>query len=832
MPHYSHYGAYPDGVFFTGSATAPSELVPSMFDVAIAGHTYNIEPKLYKLTHIPLQRPAQDNSNEPGEASLSPEGPWRRSQSDWSLGAGQRWLDEEESVRRRFDTSLGVEVFNDRELTLLHETEQKRSSANTNLKILRVGGRTYIVDGALVKFTTTANQAEQNPSWTTGWTDATGLPGANVLDIAYSGSHVYVLGSDNSIYRATPGTAAFALYYNPTAVATRIWCGLGRLFMADGRSLYEVTATPGETLIFTHPDPNYVMSTLVAAPSGIYFGGNIGTDFAEVRHSWVNDAGTAFVAPVVAAEFINEQIFILRSVGNSITFGTSVGFRYAPIDNLATGLDFGPAVEIGAVRDMVVDTIITPDGRIDTFCWGTWPLINGTANSGLVKIRPTRFTETNVPAYASDIYVSTGGTPISVASINGRRYFAISGVGFYGATQNFVASGTINTGRIRYGTLDQKIFADLKWRTAPLVGTVSAVANYDTGASHSAGTQADSGTVTNQHGPIGNVDAEWASIDFTLTRGGVVSNAMFVPLFATATTPDNAAFAVTDLDVSITLAMDNWSPGGFGGFLIDQWPAVAGNNGWALAIDPSGHINLSWSNDGTATNVQSTSGAPGLAPGSLHTIRATLDVNNGAGGKTIQFFVDGTLFETFTTGGTTAIFNSTGSLGIGTVLPFAGYVTSASLKASIGGAEVANPNFAAQAAGVTSFADAAGRTWTLNSGANIAQIPGSDAQSPTLRWWVIRAIPAAEMTMQIIIPLMLMEKVQGGSRAVTAMAFMEELDFLMNLSQTKQVVKYQEFLRSYDVYINNIEVNPTRINTMDQGLEGIVMVEVFTVTHP
>jgi hypothetical protein len=842
----SAYGPYTDGVYFGGTSSAPSDVVPALFPVAIAGRAYQFEPKFYKMAHLPMQRPATEQSTEPGESTVNPRGPWRRSQSDWALGAGQLWLDDPgvdpAIARRRLHESLGMEVFNDRSFMLLPETEQKRSSANTNLRTLRVGSRIYIVDGASVLFGTSGGEQE-NPQWLTtqGFTAATGLPGGNVLDIAFSGSHVYVLGSDNSIYRATPGTASFAgPFYNPTAVATRIFCGLGRLFMSDGRSLYEVNLAGSETLIFTHPDPSYVLSTLTAAPTGIYFAGNIGSEFGEVRHSWIKDDGTAFVAPVVAAELINEQIYVLRTAGNNILFGTSVGFRYAPIDNLATGLDFGPAVEIGAVRDMVVDTIKTPDGRIDTFAWGTWTNINGGSESGMVRIRLTRQTEPNVPAYASDIYTTTAGTAMAVTSINGRRYFALSTVGFYGATRNYVASGTLSTGRIRYGVLENKVFSDLKWRTAPLVGQVSAEVAFDTLDTATAGIQADEGSIGNEFSTLSGAPAEWGEITFTLERAGRTDNVLRLDGGTeTASTPDHANFAITDLDVRMEIGPDDWTPGGLGTFMIGQWPNSAGNNGWVFGFSATGQLTLSWTNDGTTQSNHTMTNPLGYTDGTRHWVRVTLDVNNGAGGRTAAFYTseDGTswsLIESFT-GAVTSIFNSTDTLSIGKVLPFTGKVYKADLRASIDGATVANPDFTRQAVGVTSFADTAStpKTWTVNSTATIEVESGGLAGTPEVRWWVMRSILSAEETMQIILPLKLEEKVGAGYAGgqVRGMNFLEELDFLMALSNSKQVVTYQEGRKSYSVYVNSIEVNPERWNDMDQALEGIVAVELHTVSH-
>jgi hypothetical protein len=831
--------AWPGGVFYEGGGVVEQSVVPAQYHVAIAGHPYFIEPSLYRLTHIPMRREARDDTAEPGEQSLNPAGPWRRSQSDWSLGAGQLWLDEQESTRRRFRTSLGVDVFNDRELSLLPETEEKRNSSNTNLKLLRVGTRLYVMDGDTLIFSN-GSGSEQNATWVTGWTTATGLPAGNLLDMVYSGSHVYVLGSDNSIYRATPGTTSFAgPYYNPVAVATRLFTGLGRLFMSDGRVLYEVNATPGETTVFTHPDAAFVHSALVGTPTGIYLGGNIGSDFGEIRRMVVNSTGTGFDPPIVVAEFDNEPVHSLAAAGFVLIIGTGVGFRKAPLNADTGGLDFGPAVEVGAVRDIVVDSFLNPAGQLDTFAYFTWSQINDGTESGLGRIRVTRDTEPNVPAYASDIYTSSGGTVLTVASLSGRRYYGISTDGFKGATASPVEEGELRTGRIRYGLLDQKTFIDATWRTAPLKGSVEVEAETDDGGVHHVGLQ-DITDSTTHHGHVGSVTAEWAELVFMLRRfGEITPNLFFNGQTGTCTTPDHADFVITDLDAEITLTMENWVPGGAGTrFLFGQSTVIA-NIGWGLFVMPDGKLALTTSPDGTAGNsiAQTTTNPPQFDLNSEHTIGIQLDVNDGAGNRVYNFLVDGTLFETLTVAGTTSIFNSTATLSIGfnPVSPTDdAHVASAVLRASIGGAAVANPNFTIQTVGATSFADTAStpKTWTVNAPAAISLVNEGSELTPRLRWWVLRSIPSVEETMQILVPLRLTEKEKGPYGPAKGTAFLEELDFLMALSNSKQVVTYQEGNRSYQVYVNNIETNPTRWNGADQGLEGIIMAELHTTTHP
>ncbi len=502
------------GPFYTGSGSV-SSLVPREFPTALAGHPYIHEPSLYRRTFIPARRDPIDDTEEPGEVSLSTEGLWRRSQSDWTLGAGQQWLDGPNSTRRRFFKSLGVDVMTEQQVCLLPATEEKENSASNNLRLLVAGTRLYFVAGTTVEFSD-GSGGEQAANWSS-FTPATGLTGT-ILDIATSGSAVYVLCGDNSIYSAPIGTAAFTLYYNPTAVITRIWTGLGRLFASNGRNLYEITATPSETLIFTHPDPNGVISHLCAAPTGIYAAYNIGSK-GEIRHSWVKDDGTSFVPPVVAAEFVNETVNTCVSISQILMIGTSIGWRYASIDSATTGLDFGAVVEVGPVRCMVVDrdTSSTAPGQ-EVSVWFGWENIES-GISGLGRIRPARFTEPKVPAYASDIYAGSGSV-IACASLSGRRYFAISTDGFYGATANLVPSGTIKTGKIRYNLLDAKVFTDLGWHSAPLAGTISATVEFDPGNIVDAGAQSAPGTVQTDRFNLGPLAAEWAEITFTLTRSG------------------------------------------------------------------------------------------------------------------------------------------------------------------------------------------------------------------------------------------------------------------------------------------------------------------------
>src|SRR4030095_4366194 len=324
--------------------------------------------------------------------------------------------------------------------------------------------------------------------------------------------------------------------------------------------------------------------------------------------------------------------------------------------------------------------------------------------------------------------------------------------GFFGATDNFVEEGELRTGRIRYGVLDTKVFNDVSWRTAPISGEIMVEAEFDDGNVTHVGDQTEPDTVGGT-GHMGPVFAEWAELIFHLMRCGEITPALFFNgSGGDATTPDHANFVITDLDMQWSGALENWVPGGSGNKILMGQTGIIADIGWGVFINSDGRIGVTTSPDGTLANsiTQMTTSPPELGLGSEHTIALTLDVNNGAGGRTYNFMVDGALFETITVGATTSIFNSTQLLRVGhlsTLSPGSGsYCTSAILRASIGGAEVANPDFTIQAVGAASFADTAGtpKTWTVAAPATIALINEAEDLTPRLRWWILRAIPGTE----------------------------------------------------------------------------------------
>lgn len=212
---------------------------------------------------------------------------------------------------------------------------------------------------------------------------------------------------------------------------------------------------------------------------------------------------------------------------------------------------------------------------------------------------------------------------------------------------------------------------------------------------------------------------------------GFLSGSLYLPgagVAATVTTPDTAALDITGdidlrLDGTFVLPLANESG------LVTKWNGT-GASSFVFSLLPSGFLRLYWSADGTAALfAESTAAIP--ASTTRAALRATLDVDNGAAGRTITFYIAATsagpwspLGAAVVQPGVTSIFNSAtsveiGGWDVGTTARLAGIVHSAQILNGIAGTTVANPNFDLQAFGTTSFADSAGLTWTLAGAAQI-----------------------------------------------------------------------------------------------------------------
>lgn len=209
-----------------------------------------------------------------------------------------------------------------------------------------------------------------------------------------------------------------------------------------------------------------------------------------------------------------------------------------------------------------------------------------------------------------------------------------------------------------------------------------------------------------------------------------------------ASAPDKAALDITgDIDVRAYVALTDWTPAATTA-IAAKYLGTGSQRSWRLNVTTGGNLQLTTSATGVATQTNTSTAAVSVANGEGIWVRATLDVDNGAAGRVYTYYTstDGVtwtqLGSSSTIAGVTSIFSSSASLEVGasddgTALRLTGLVASVEVRNGINGTVVANPNFATQDAGATSFTDTVGNVWTVNSPASIGPVQLSSSFTVT-----------------------------------------------------------------------------------------------------
>jgi hypothetical protein len=465
--------------FFTGASS--SSLVPSVFPVAIDGRPYMIDQKSKQFLRgfEPRIRDSVDQGVEPGEATINPQGLWRRNQTSWHFGAGQVYGDVD-SDPYRFFKSKGVNPWNKGQLSLLNSTKVSLASANTNLLmcVVESGGTEYlyVADGGVLRFS--SNPFDATPTWTAVTTGSpTTLPTTAITGLETNGQNVFIAWTGNDIWYTTPGSTTATFFYPTSGTDDLTYYAFGfakgRGFAAHDQDLYQIGLGSGShTIFFDNPDTSFRWAGAAGGQNAVYAAGRSG-DKSLVYKITVKSDGTLDV-PVVALELpIGERVSAIHGYLGFILIGSNKGVRFCSTDN-DSNLVAGSLISTsGQVNDF------TSEGR---FVWFTYTNYDG-ISSGLGRLDLSVFTSANTPAWATDVMYTSTASVQSCTTVNSKAVFSISGVGVIVEDENTkVESGNIETGKFRWGIMDPKFVVKVDARTTPLVGSITFYTSLDNNA--------------------------------------------------------------------------------------------------------------------------------------------------------------------------------------------------------------------------------------------------------------------------------------------------------------------------------------------------------------
>lgn len=465
----------------------------------------------YRRGTADFKRQQFDNSQEPGEQSLT--GWWLRSQSSFHLGAGQRFEDStEETSRFRFETSEGVDVWTPGQVSLLPATTLRQSGASpvrchgavddgTDIVLFSDGSNLYRVD------------ADTSTPVTWGGT-------GSILSLTDDGSSYYAADA-TSIYKGTlAGGAGSALWNTGNANVTIAWVKQ-RLMAGIGPSIYQLAGGTPPTLptpVYTHPNTDWVWTSIAEGPESIYVSGYAGGRSVVLRLSVDNTGAlpTLTQASTVAELPTGEIIHTIYGyLGTFLTLGTSRGVRVALVGSNGV-LEVGPLVETPEpVKALTGAGNYMYAGYTSGFTGGT---------SGLLRIDLGNQLPSGLPAWAPDLNTHVAGDVMGVATRGASDVLAVAvaGHGLYEThPTDLESSGTLQTYRIRFSTLWPKLYKRLSLRAAPpFVGTIAVSTIDQTGAEVPLATVAPTLDPT-QDLAINFPDSpqQYIALKFTLTGG-------------------------------------------------------------------------------------------------------------------------------------------------------------------------------------------------------------------------------------------------------------------------------------------------------------------------
>jgi hypothetical protein len=242
-----------------------------------------------------------------------------------------------------------------------------------------------------------------------------------------------------------------------------------RIVMCANNSVYEFSSTASAmpTAVYTHPNTDYVFTSITASGPAIYVSGYNG--LKSVIHKFtLSTAGAmpTLTSAVTAAEMPEgEIIYKIYYYLGYMMIGTNKGIRAAIVSDQDGSINYGPLI-------VETTTPVYDFAARDKFIWATATV--GTS-PGTIRINLGEEIETLRFAYANDLYASSvtnGAVSTGTAFIGNTSRLAFCsnalssatadrGGNFLESATNYVSTGYLQTGFIRYATIEDKVFKTL-----------------------------------------------------------------------------------------------------------------------------------------------------------------------------------------------------------------------------------------------------------------------------------------------------------------------------------------------------------------------------------
>jgi hypothetical protein len=484
----------PVSLGISGSATGLYSRSGAAYNYALAGYPWlSAADRQHPIVRetAPVRKQQFDNQANPGEQSL--DGWWLRSQQSFHGGAGQLFADPTQDNpfnAIRFRKSRNVNVWEAGRATMLHAVGTAKSTALSGMQDMTecnfaTSGEAFT---CAVGGSTVAMIVDAGTTTTQSFTSVTSSP---LQTVTTNGNYLFVATLDG-VYRAPipasyPTTPTWTKIYTITGPPTSTFMAFvkSRLILTVDGAIYELSPTPASppaalpTAKYVSSDTKWSWPGITESSSAIYVVGNNGIRGAILKFVLEADGDIPTLSSgVIAAQLPSGEIpySALGYLGEFIGIGTNLGARVA-ISNTQGDLSYGPLLfsTNGPVRAWTAR---------DRFLYCTVSRgIDGA--SGLYRIDLSfQVGELRFP-YATDL-IAQPDDLTTLGSEDTSDCIVVANIGdtnqlcFATANETYVEletypakNGYLQTSRIRFNTLEPKLFKLIRVRGPALEGPLS-----------------------------------------------------------------------------------------------------------------------------------------------------------------------------------------------------------------------------------------------------------------------------------------------------------------------------------------------------------------------
>ena len=295
-----------------------------------------------------------------------------------------------------------------------------------------------------------------------------------------------------------------------------------RLIMCVNDKVYEFSssATSLPAAVYSHNDPDHVFTSITSSGAAIYISGYSGIQ-SNIYKFTLTTAGAmpTLTSAITAAELpVGEIAFKISYYLDYMAIGTNQGVRIAQLSSTDGSIAYGP---------LTVETTqpVYDFAFRDRYIWASTG-VEGQA--GVTRIDLGQATGTGVFAYAFDLYdpADTLGHYTTACAFMGntaRLAFCNAGDGVDGtvyiqSASTLLAEGYLQTGYVRYNTLELKIFKMLQARVDTTDGGLRISSIDSEGNAVQIGTFGQASNVPEININYPQAAQEYLGFKFTLTR--------------------------------------------------------------------------------------------------------------------------------------------------------------------------------------------------------------------------------------------------------------------------------------------------------------------------